>query len=112
MLVPTVKPQTQKSANANNRAAVHIADLARLLPLWPHELDDMTSAGCEKRIGLLRKSLRAERRRGLAGHWTYDLGRHSALLRCYKREVDLARETGLAANGPAQSSGLMNSKAG
>jgi hypothetical protein len=91
MLVPTIKPQSRNSANASNRAAVHTTDLARLLPLWPHELYDMTTAGREKRICLLRKSLRAERRRGLAGHWTYDLGRHSALLRCYKREVDLAQ---------------------
>lgn len=112
MLVPTSKPHSQKPANSASRAAFHTADLARLLPLWPHELNDMTTAGREKRIALLRKSLRAERRRGLAGHWTYDLGRHSALLRCYKREVDLAQENGLPAHSSAQPAALTKSKAG
>jgi hypothetical protein len=112
MLVPTIKPQSQNSANGGNRAAVHTSDLARLLPLWPHELNDMTASGREKRICLLRKSLRAERRRGLAGHWTYDLGRHSALLRCYKREVDLAHENGLPEHSPAKPSARKNSSAG
>jgi hypothetical protein len=60
--------------------------LAALLPMWPHELSDTSRAGCEKRLSLLRRALRAERRRGIAGHWTYDLGRHAALLRFYQRE--------------------------
>ena len=89
MLVPTPAAQSLKSCDPTRLATAHTADLARLLPLWPHELEDMTVVGREKRITLLRKSLRAERRRGLAGHWTYDLARHSALLRCYKREVEL-----------------------
>lgn len=67
----------------------HLAALARLLPLWPHELSDMSAAGRLRRLALLRKALRAERRRGLAGHWTYDLGRHSALLACYRREAGI-----------------------
>ncbi len=89
MPVPILKPLSQKTGKTNPCTGTHTAGLARLLPLWPHELNDMTPAGREKRIGLLRKALRAERRRGLTGHWTYDLGRHSALLRCYKREIEL-----------------------
>jgi hypothetical protein len=69
--------------NAQRRAS----ELASLLPLWPHELADETVAGLQKRLAILRRALRAERCRGLAGHWTYDLARHSALLRCYRREV-------------------------
>lgn len=98
MPVPTVKPKplSQKTAQPDPRMATHLASLARLLPLWPHELADLTAAGREKRLGLLRKALRAERRRGLAGHWTYDLGRHSALLQCYKREAELAEAAGVS----------------
>ena len=34
----------------------------------------------------LRRALRAERRRGLAGHWSYDLNRHLGLS-AYKGEL-------------------------
>jgi len=61
--------------------------LARLLPLWPVELADNSVAGCEKRVALLRRALRLERQRGLAGNWTYDLSRHAGLLACYRAEV-------------------------
>ena len=69
--------------------------LSRLLALWPHELDD-ESAGARLRIlGRLRRALRAERRRGLAGHWTYDLARHIELLRLYRAELAiLVRQLG------------------
>jgi hypothetical protein len=87
MLMP--KPASSIPITARPLAS-HTATLARLLPLWPHELSDQSPAGRERRLALLRKALRAERRCGLAGHWTYDLGRHSALLRCYKYEVSLA----------------------
>jgi hypothetical protein len=62
-------------------------ELARILPLWPHELDD-ESIGARRRIlAKLRRALRAERRRGIAGHWTYDLARHAELLRVYRIEL-------------------------
>ena len=35
----------------------------------------------------LRRALRAERRRGIAGHWTYDLARHAELVRVYRLEL-------------------------
>lgn len=76
-----------QSLVAATLAQTRARELASLLPLWPHELADETPAGIQKRLALLRRSLRAERSRGLAGHWTYDLARHSALLRCYRREV-------------------------
>ncbi len=62
-------------------------DLARLLPLWPHELTDMSRAGRTRRCALLQRALRQERQRGLGGDWTYDLGRHAALRRHYEREL-------------------------
>jgi hypothetical protein len=38
-------------------------------------------------LARLRQALRAERRRGLSGHWTYDLARHVELLRVYREEL-------------------------
>ena len=62
-------------------------DRSALLPMWPHELGDMSLAGRRTRIAVLRRTLRAERQRGVSGHWTYDLARHWALLRWYRTEV-------------------------
>jgi hypothetical protein len=70
------------SAEEERRRAI-----ARLLPLWPHEVEDRSEAGCRRLLARLARALRAERRRGLAGHWTYDLGRHAALLRLYREEL-------------------------
>lgn len=60
--------------------------LARALQVWPHELDDDAEARLQI-VHKLRRTLRAERRRGVAGHWTYDLARHVELLRIYREEV-------------------------
>jgi len=79
MPTPTASQRAQQKA--------HIAALSRLLPLWPHELRDETPPGRRRRIALLRRALRAERRRGMAGHWTYDLSRHAALLACFRVEA-------------------------
>jgi hypothetical protein len=58
-----------------------------VLPLWTHEVDDLSPAGRRTIIGKLRQALRAERRRGIAGHWTYDLARHAELVRLYRLEL-------------------------
>ena len=65
-------------------------ELPRVLPLWPHEVDDVTPEGRWRILAKLRRALRAERRRGLAGHWTYDLARHVELLRVYRLELAAA----------------------
>jgi len=62
-------------------------DLPKLIGLWPWELGDQTLAGHEQLLKLLRRALRRERQRGLAGHWTYDLARHTALLKAYQSEA-------------------------
>jgi hypothetical protein len=62
-------------------------DLPRLIPLWPSEIADETPAGCTRLIQKLRRALREERRRGVAGHWTYDLARHFALHCAYRHEL-------------------------
>jgi hypothetical protein len=38
-------------------------------------------------LAKLRRALRAERQRGLGGHWAYDLARHAQLLRAYRAET-------------------------
>ena len=66
-------------------------ELARILPLWPHELEDQTLQGRRRVLAKLMSALRAERRRGVAGHWTYDLARHAELLRVYRLELAAGR---------------------
>jgi hypothetical protein len=66
----------------NRRAAI-----AEVLAVWPHEIEDETLAGRERLLTRLRSALRAERRRGISGHWTYDLARHIELLRIYRAEL-------------------------
>jgi cobalamin biosynthesis Mg chelatase CobN len=55
--------------------------------LWPHELEDESPGARHRILARLRQALRAERRRGLSGHWTYDLARHVELLRVYREEL-------------------------
>lgn len=66
--------------------ADRISELQRLLPLWPAELCDTSLRGRARLVAKLERALKAERRRGHAGHWTYDLARHAALLRAWRRE--------------------------
>ncbi|WP_439542569.1 hypothetical protein [Hyphomicrobium sp.] len=60
--------------------------LVRLVPLWPAEIDDVSLQGRQRLVSLLERALMAERRRGRAGHWAYDLARHGALLATWRRE--------------------------
>jgi hypothetical protein len=61
--------------------------IAKALALWPHELEDKSLRARQGILARLRQALRAERRRGLSGHWTYDLARHVELLRVYREEL-------------------------
>lgn len=65
---------------------VRRAELQRLLPMWPHELADLSLNGRRRILQFLARALREERRRCWAGHWTYDLARHAALARHMKWE--------------------------
>ena len=62
-------------------------DLPKLVAMWPHQINDMPTSGHARLIAKLKRALREERLRGLSGHWTYDLARHSPLLAAYKCEV-------------------------
>lgn len=63
-----------------------IRDLPKLIALWPDELRDFSRTGTHTIISRLRLAMRAERKRGQSGHWSYDLERHLALVRAYKAE--------------------------
>lgn len=84
-------PQSPVQASNLQVDANRVNALARLLPLWPSELSDTSIAGRHRIIAVMARALRAERQRGRAGHWAYDLGRHAALARALARErADLA----------------------
>lgn len=85
---PRTNPQRHcdTRVKAGSRAYVRARDLPKLIALWPHELEDRSEAGRLHIIAKLRRALRAERRRALASHWSYDLNRHLALLSAYEGE--------------------------
>jgi hypothetical protein len=60
--------------------------LARLIPVGPDEIADESPAALRAILAKLSRALRAERNRGRAGHWTYDLNRHLALCQAYAAE--------------------------
>lgn len=75
----------------------HRETIAKLTgAFWPAELADVSLAGREALVAKLSDILKAERQRGLAGHWTYDLPRHFALHECFKVEQRLLESTGVA----------------
>jgi hypothetical protein len=79
-------PTSRETPDVQAYRRVH--DLQRLLPMWPAELADQSTEGRRRRIAKLRRALREERRRG---HWAYDLARHAALFRAYRRELATER---------------------
>ncbi len=74
-------------AKAGAAAYLRSRDLPKLIPLWPRELTDHSPEGCRHVLAKLRSALRAERRRALSGHWSYDLNRHLGLISAYKGEL-------------------------
>lgn len=73
----------QAAVNALNERARH---LKRLIPIGPRELADRSIAGQDYIVRRLLRSLRGERTRGKAGHWSYDLNRHIGLVRALRTE--------------------------
>lgn len=91
--VPRLKSRCGPSRPAGQSKAkqpiayVRETDLPKLLPLWPWELEVRTPHDHMRLLARLRRALRAERQRGICGHWTYDLSRHAQLLRAYRAEA-------------------------
>ncbi len=61
-------------------------DLPRLVNMWPNEVAAMQESDRSLIVLRLMRALRAERRRGQHGAWTYDLSRHALLLAAYRSE--------------------------
>ena len=73
--------------------------LARLVPLWPREIESTDISAAKRVVTALERALRGERRRGRAGHWSYDMNRHMALSRALREErarLESLRRTGTA----------------
>jgi hypothetical protein len=60
--------------------------LVRLLPVGPDEITGAEPETTRRIVLKLAGALRAERARGRAGHWTYDLNRHMGLMQALKAE--------------------------
>ena len=62
--------------------------LPRVLPVGPDEITGAEPETTRRIVLKLARALRAERARGRAGHWTYDLNRHMGLLQAMKAEQE------------------------
>jgi len=87
----TAKRTFGTMAAAGTAAYLRSCDLPKLIALWRHELYDESQEGMFHVLAKLHRALRAERSRGLAGHWSYDLNRHLGLLSAYKGELAALR---------------------
>lgn len=82
-----MKNRPRDPAAEHRRAYQRHRDLPRLLPLWPHEVQPANLSEHARLLARMRRALRLERQRGIAGHWAYDLARHVQLLRAYRAET-------------------------
>lgn len=94
-------------------AAVYVREriLPRLLPLAGFDLQTDDPETIARIVSALARALRAERTRGRAGHWSYDLNRHIGLVQALRAETALLRQARRAQtvdgvrktkNGPGQ----------
>lgn len=88
---PDVHAGTCSHAATQRKSYNRERDLPRLIRLWPGEVASRDPAMLKSIVRKLHAALRAERQHGLAGHWTYDLARHSQLLAAYRAELHTLR---------------------
>lgn len=69
--------------------------LRRLIATLAARACGRRSEGSLLSLSKLRRALRAERQRVLAGHWSYELNRHLGLITTYKAELGLMRRAKL-----------------
>ena len=67
--------------------------LPRLIPCAPGDLETPSREARQAIVDRLAAALEAERRRGRARCWTYDLNRHIALAQAHAAETAAARTT-------------------
>jgi hypothetical protein len=110
----TTKPASFGNDHRCPRAAKHLSDtplqapLGGIIPGGGVDVDRYTAPSSRRLLVRLRKALREERRRGQAGHWSYDLNRHIALAEAHKTELSrlealTGRSCGRVLGSPAQS---------
>jgi hypothetical protein len=80
-------PVATRNGSPDAEARERRKRLTSLLPLWPADIEDTSVDGRARLVTVLERALRAERRRGLSGHWTYDLARHMQLLEAWRAEI-------------------------
>ncbi|MFN3868826.1 MAG: hypothetical protein ACK4MF_07160 [Hyphomicrobiaceae bacterium] len=83
----SAEPAHASAAPQGNVDYLRARDLPRLIAIWPNELEETDLAGHGRIVAKIRRALREERKRGKAGHWTYDLARHALLLTAYRCEL-------------------------
>ena len=92
---PGMKARAARTIARATRAGVEAYDrkrhLPRVLPIGPDEIADESPTARRAVLARLARALRAERNRGRAGHWTYDLNRHIALRQAYMAERQMLR---------------------
>ena len=89
------KPRLDSQAGAASKGPGRydrMADLPRLLQIWPHQIAALSIVDHGGLVERLRTALRQERQRGLARRWSYDLSRHAALLTALRAETALLAE--------------------
>ena len=69
-------------------------DLPRLIGIWPHDSNGQGGISRVEIVARLEAALRSERRRGVAGHWTYDVQRHAMLITALAAERALLGSSG------------------
>ena len=102
-------PQSRRSCqqSAQERALA----LSRIVPLWPHEIADLSISGRHRLCRLLATALRRERQCGVAGHWTYDVSRHAALAAALRTETAALRQLTQNTKMPATAAGMVTFQA-
>lgn len=78
-----------RTTAAGAEAYVRERHLPRLIAIEPADLPAADIETQARLVARLANALRAERVRGRAGHWTYDLNRHFALKQAHTAERDL-----------------------
>ncbi len=64
-----------------------VKELSAALRLWPSEIDLVSPHGLVKMEGCVHRALREQRRRSIAGHWSYDIACHARLLELHRHII-------------------------
>ncbi len=84
------RPAADGASAAATSSGARDYDRARMLPrLVGFDLRELKKPGPALDAAIrakLERALRSERQRGVAGHWTYDLNRHLALMQALDAE--------------------------